>query len=83
MLVIIRCRIFVFQLAIQNYKYYDIQNYNFACCFSWCEKWSLTMREERRLRVHVKRVLKKIFGPKRDESRGAGWVGGRNYIMGS
>jgi hypothetical protein len=24
---------FVFQLAIQKFKDYDIQNYNFACCF--------------------------------------------------
>jgi hypothetical protein len=32
-----------------------------------CETWSLTLREERRLRVFGKRVLRKIFGPKRDE----------------
>jgi hypothetical protein len=31
------------------------------------EKWSLTLREERRLRVFEKRVLRRIFGPKRDE----------------
>jgi hypothetical protein len=34
--------------------------------------WSLvflTLREERRLRVFEKRVLRKIFGPKRDENR--------------
>ena len=32
-----------------------------------CETWSLTLREERRLRVFVNRVLRRIFGPKRDE----------------
>ena len=32
-----------------------------------CETWSLTMRDERRLRVFEKRVLRRIFGPKRDE----------------
>ena len=32
-----------------------------------CETWSLTMREERRLRVFENRVLSKIFEPKRDE----------------
>ena len=32
-----------------------------------CETWSLTMREERRLRVFENRVLRRIFGPKRDE----------------
>jgi hypothetical protein len=33
----------------------------------WCETWSLTSREEHRLRVSEKRVLRKIFGPKREE----------------
>ena len=31
-----------------------------------CETWSLTLREERRLRVFENRVLR-VFGPKRDE----------------
>jgi hypothetical protein len=33
----------------------------------WCETWSLTLREEHRLRVFENRVLRRIFGPKRDE----------------
>jgi len=32
-----------------------------------CETWSLTLREEQRLRVFENRVLRKVFGPKRDE----------------
>ena len=32
-----------------------------------CETWSLTLREERRLRMFENRVLRRIFGPKRDE----------------
>jgi hypothetical protein len=32
-----------------------------------CETWSLTLREERRLRVFENRVLRRLFGPKRDE----------------
>ena len=36
----------------------------------WCETWSLTLREERRLRVLENRVLRGIFGPKRDEVTG-------------
>jgi hypothetical protein len=32
-----------------------------------CETWSLTFREEHRLRVFENRVLRKIFGPKREE----------------
>jgi hypothetical protein len=35
-----------------------------------CEAWSLTLREEHRLRVSENRVLTRIFGPKRDEVTG-------------
>jgi hypothetical protein len=35
-----------------------------------CESWSLTLREEYRLRVFENRVLRRIFGPKRDEVTG-------------
>jgi hypothetical protein len=35
-----------------------------------CETWSLTLREEHRLRVFENRVLRRIFGPKRDEITG-------------
>ena len=32
-----------------------------------CETWSLTLKEKRRLRVFENRVLRRVFGPKRDE----------------
>ena len=35
-----------------------------------CETWSLTLREERRLRVFENRVLRRVFGPRRDEVTG-------------
>jgi hypothetical protein len=35
-----------------------------------CETWSLILRDERRLRVFENRVLRVIFGPKRDEGTG-------------
>ena len=35
-----------------------------------CETWSLTLREERKLRVFENRVLRRIFGPRRDEVTG-------------
>jgi hypothetical protein len=35
-----------------------------------CENWSLTLREEHRLRVFENRVQRGIFGPKRDEAMG-------------
>jgi hypothetical protein len=37
-----------------------------------CETWSLTLREEYRLRMLLNRVLRRIFGPKMDEVIG-GW----------
>jgi hypothetical protein len=35
-----------------------------------CDTWSLTLREKHRLRVFENRVLRRIFGPKRDEVTG-------------
>jgi hypothetical protein len=35
-----------------------------------CKTWSLTLREERRLRVFENRVLRRVFGPKTDEVTG-------------
>jgi hypothetical protein len=35
-----------------------------------CETWSLTLREVHRLRVFENRVLRRVFGPKRDEVTG-------------
>jgi hypothetical protein len=37
-----------------------------------CENLSVTLREEHRLRVFENRVVRRIFGPKRDEVTG-GW----------
>ena len=42
-----------------------------------CETWSLTLGEERRLRVFGNRVLRRVFGSKRDEVTG----NEENYIM--
>jgi hypothetical protein len=35
-----------------------------------CETWSLTLREEHRLMVFESRLLRRIFGPNRDEVTG-------------
>jgi hypothetical protein len=37
-----------------------------------CETWSVTLREEQRLKVFENSVLRTIFGPKRDEATGNG-----------
>jgi len=42
-----------------------------------CETWSLTLKEEHRLRVFENRVLRRIFGPKRGNTQGSG----ENCIM--
>jgi hypothetical protein len=35
-----------------------------------CETWSLKLREEHRLKVFENRMLRRIFGPRRDEVTG-------------
>ena len=40
--------------------------------FCGCETWSLTLREERKLKLFENMVLRRIFGPRRDEVRGNG-----------
>jgi hypothetical protein len=35
-----------------------------------CETWSLTLRDEHRLRAFGNRMLRRIFGPKREEVTG-------------
>jgi hypothetical protein len=36
----------------------------------WSETWSVTLREEHKRKVFGNRVLRRIFGPKRDEVMG-------------
>ena len=38
-----------------------------------CKTWSLTLGEERKLRVFENMVLRRIFGPRRDEVTGEWW----------
>ena len=54
-----------------------MQNYNLPVVLYECETWSLTLREERRLRVFENGVLRRIFGTNRDGVTGE-W---KNYIM--
>ena len=52
----------------------EIQICNFACCFVWvCNLVSLTLREERGLRVFENMVLRKKFASKRNEVTGE-WI---------
>ena len=52
--------------AIQKYK--DLRYTTIILHVLYgCETWSLALREKRRLRVFENRVLRRIFGPKRDD----------------
>jgi len=52
------------------YIYIFILLYMYLCVLYGCETWSLTLREKRRLRVFENRVLRRVFGHKRDEVTG-------------
>ena len=58
------------QVAIQNLKIKVYRTIILPVVSYGCETWSLTFREERRLRVFENRVLRREFGPKRDEVTG-------------
>jgi hypothetical protein len=49
-----------------------MENYNFCCRSVWQENRYLTLREEYGVRVIENKVLRRIFGQKRDEVTG-GW----------
>jgi hypothetical protein len=55
--------IFLFGLIIYLYNFLK---HNVKVLYGR-ETWSLTLREEHRLRVFENRVLRRIFGPKREE----------------
>jgi hypothetical protein len=59
-----------YSLLSKNIKIEIHRNIIFPVVFHGCETWSLTLREEHRLRVFENRALRKIFGPKRDEVTG-------------
>jgi hypothetical protein len=61
---------FVFQFAIQNKKIKTYRTIILPVLLYGCETWSLTIREEHRLRMFEKRVVRRIFGSKRDEVTG-------------
>jgi hypothetical protein len=58
----------VFSSAVEKLKKWYIQNYILPVVLYRCKTWSLTLREEHRLRVFENRVLR--FRPKRDEATG-------------
>ena len=61
---------YVFQFAIQKVKNRIGRTIILPIVLYGCETWSLILREEQRLRVFENRVLRRVFGPKRDEVTG-------------
>jgi hypothetical protein len=61
---------FVFQFAIQKFKTNIYRIITLLIVLYGCETWSLILSEEFRLRVFENLVLRRIFGPKRDEVTG-------------
>jgi hypothetical protein len=60
----------VFSVAVKNLKIRIYKTIILPVVLYGCETWSLTLREEHRLRVVENRALRRIFGLKRDEVTG-------------
>jgi len=58
------------RLLSKNVKIKIYRNIIFPVVLYGCEAWSLTLREERKLRVFENMVLRRIFGPRREEVTG-------------
>jgi hypothetical protein len=61
----------VFSSAVKKLKIRIYKTLILPVVLYGCETWSLTLREEHRLRVFENRVLRRIFGSKMDEVTGA------------
>ena len=55
------------RLLSKNLKIKTYRTIIFPVVFYGCETWSLTLREERKQRVFENMVLRRTFGPRRDE----------------
>jgi hypothetical protein len=62
----------VFSSAVEKRKIRIYKTTILPVVLYGCETWSLALREEHRLGVSENRVLRRIFGPKRDDVMG-GW----------
>ena len=58
------------RLLSKNLKVKIYRNVILPAVLYGCETWSLTLREERKMRVFENMVLRRIFGPRRDEVTG-------------
>jgi len=58
------------RLLSKNLKIKIYRTIILSVVLNGCESWSLTLREERKLRVFENMVLRRIFGPRKDEVMG-------------
>jgi len=61
---------FVLQVAIQKFKIMIYRTIILPVVLYGCETWSLTLQDKRKLRLMENMVLRRIFGPRRDEVKG-------------
>jgi len=54
-------------LRLKNLKIWIYRTIILPVVLYRCETWSLTLREERKLRVFENKMLRRIFGPKKDD----------------
>jgi len=71
---------FVFRLLSKNLKIKIYRTIILPVVLYGCKTWSLTLREERKLRVFENMVLRRIFGPMSDEVTG-GWRKLHNEVL--
>jgi hypothetical protein len=76
MLAIIQSKIFCLPISYQKPKDKIYRIVILPAVLYGCETWSLTLKDEHRLRVFENRLLRRIFGPNRGKT-----VGGEKCIM--
>jgi hypothetical protein len=62
---------FVFRLLSRDLNTKIYKTTTLSVVLYGCDNWSLTLREEHRLRMFENRVLRRIFVPKREEVVGS------------
>jgi hypothetical protein len=67
MLAIIQSKIFCLPVSYKNLKIKIYKTVILPLVLYGCETWSLTLGEEHKLGISENRVLRRIFGPKREE----------------
>jgi hypothetical protein len=70
MFTVIQCRIFCLPVYFSSVKINMYRNVVLPVVLYGYETWSLTLREEHRLRVFESKVLRRIFGPNWDDVTG-------------